>query len=52
MEKAETFTLEMFIRVHGFGIAHAASFPATSRGGELFPALGTLISTLQNHATT
>jgi hypothetical protein len=52
MDKAETFTLEMFIRVHGFGIAHAASFPATSRGGELFLSLDTHISTLQDHAAT
>lgn len=52
MDRAETFTLEMFIRVHGFGLAHAASFPATSRGGGLFQSLGTLINTLQEHAAT
>jgi ABC-type transporter Mla subunit MlaD len=52
MDRAETFTLEMFIRVHGFGTAHAASFPLTSRGGQLFQSLGTLIDTLQQHAAT
>ncbi|HEY0320587.1 MAG TPA: hypothetical protein VGC66_06405 [Pyrinomonadaceae bacterium] len=52
MDRAETFTLEMFIRVHGFGLAHAASFPAASRGDELFKRLGTLINTLQEHAAT
>lgn len=52
MDKAETFTLEMFIRVHGFGTARAAVFPATSRGGELFLSLDTHISTLQEHAAT
>jgi hypothetical protein len=40
----------MFIRVRGFGTAHAAVFPAPSRGGELFASLNTVISELESHA--
>lgn len=52
MERAETFTLEMFIRTHGFVAARPTVFPATSRCGELNAQLGTVIATLRQHAAT
>lgn len=52
MDKAETRVLEMFIRVRVYGTAHAAQFPASTRGGELFTQLNTDISELQDHAAT
>jgi hypothetical protein len=52
MKRDETFTLEMFIRVHGFGTARADAFPPTSRGGELFAIVTTSIAELRAHAAT
>ena len=40
---------EMFVRAHDFGVTHAASFPASSRGGELFAALNAVVSELDKH---
>lgn len=50
MDRDETSTLEMFIRVHGFAAAHADLFPATSHGGELFADIGNIIAELRGHA--
>lgn len=50
MDRAETFTLEMFIRAHGFFSARTTVFPAVSRGGDLNAQLATVISTLRQHA--
>jgi hypothetical protein len=52
MDRDETSTLEMFIRVHGFGTARAGLFPAASHGGELFAAIGDIIAELRNHAAS
>jgi hypothetical protein len=52
MKRDETFTLEMFIRAHGFWITHADAFPPTSRGGELFAIITTSIAELRGHAAT
>lgn len=43
--------LETLLRVQVFGVAHAASFPAGSRGRELFTALDATITGIQAHAT-
>jgi hypothetical protein len=52
MERAETFTLEMFIRSHGFVAARPTVFPATSRAGEINAQLATVIAKLRQHAAT
>jgi hypothetical protein len=52
MDRDETSTLEMFIRVHGFGSAHASSFPATSHGGELLATITAVIAELRGHAAS
>lgn len=52
MDRDETFTLQMFIRVHGFGLAHAADFPADSLGGELFATISAVIAELRGHAAS
>lgn len=43
--------LETLLRVQGFGVTHSGSFPAGSRGRELFTALDTTIARIQAHAT-
>jgi hypothetical protein len=43
--------LEMLIRVDGFGRAFASSFPATSRGGQLFATVRTAIGEVEGKAT-
>lgn len=43
---------EMLTRVRDFGTTYAASFPDTSKGGELFTALGAIIEELDVHAET
>jgi len=43
--------LETLLRVHVFGVTHGGSFPAGSRGRELFTALETTIARIQAHAT-
>jgi hypothetical protein len=52
MNRDETFTLEMFIRVRGFGTTHADAFPPATRGGELLAVINTSIAELRGHATT
>ena len=41
---------ETLLAVRDFGTEHAASFPATSRGHELFTALGVVITEIEQHA--
>jgi hypothetical protein len=52
MKDYGTRRFEMFIGVHEFGAAHAESFPADSRGGELFADLNSIITEMQNHAAS
>src|SRR2546423_417200 len=40
---------EMFVRVCAFGMTYAASFPASSRGGELFALLNAVVSDLDKY---
>ena len=51
MDKKIIRLLEMFIRVHQFGVAHSTSFPNDSRGKELFGLLAAVISEMQGHAS-
>jgi len=50
MDDLETRRLEMFLRVRQFGATHAATFPATSRGGELLAVVDASITELENQA--
>src|SRR5256885_255981 len=50
MDKKIIRLLEMFIRVHQFGVAHSTAFPADSRGKELFGVVAATISAVQGHA--
>jgi hypothetical protein len=36
MTRQQRFKYEMFVRVRDFGVAHAALFPETSKGGPAF----------------
>ncbi|HEX8161741.1 MAG TPA: hypothetical protein VF538_07710 [Pyrinomonadaceae bacterium] len=47
MKDSETRRLETFIRVRQFGVAHAQTFPANSRGGELITEISTVISLME-----
>jgi len=51
MDRTEVHSLEMFIRVHGFGTAHADGFPATTRASQLFTVISQVIEEMQGHAT-
>ena len=50
MKDTERRRYEMLVRVRDFGDAHAASFPAASRGGELLTTLGQIVEDLGAHA--
>lgn len=50
MEDRQRFKAEMFVRVDELGVAEAASFPATSLGGQLFADLKALIAELNDYA--
>jgi hypothetical protein len=52
MKNLEVRILEMLIRVRQFGRAHAASFPAGSRGAELFATVGSAVSDLERLSAT
>lgn len=52
MKDSETRRLEMFIGVREFGAAHAQSFPADSRGGEVLAEINSVITEMQNHAAS
>lgn len=52
MKDMERRRYEMLTRVRDFGTTYAASFPGSSRGGELFGALGAVIGELDGHAET
>lgn len=51
MNNLETRRLEMFLRVRQFGAAHAAAFPAGSRGAEVLALLNAVVTELEGHAT-
>ncbi len=51
MQDADRRRYEMLVRVRDFGAAHAAAFPAQSRGAELFAALTATVRELDTHAT-
>jgi hypothetical protein len=40
----------MFIRVRSFGVAHASSFPANSRGAEVLAIINTVVTEMEGHA--
>lgn len=50
MEDVERRRFEMFVRVRDFGAAHASSFPAASRGRELFTKVNRVVEELTTHA--
>lgn len=52
MDDLENRRREMFIRVHGFGTTRSADFGPTTLGGQLFAALGVIITELNDHAST
>src|SRR2546423_14418974 len=51
MNNRDIRVLEMLIRVHRFGVIHAAAFPANSRGAELFLLVSSIITEMEAHAT-
>lgn len=51
MDDLENRRREMFLRVHGFGDARSADFGPSTLGGQLFTALGQIISELNDHAS-
>jgi hypothetical protein len=50
MKDTETRSLDMFLRVRQYGVDHAASFPAGSRGSEVLAELNNVITELEGHA--
>lgn len=52
MKDTERRKFEMLMRVRDFGAAHAASFPATSLGGQKFAALDAVVAELEAHGAT
>lgn len=52
MNSQEARVLEMLIRVRQFGLTHTSAFPASSRGSDLFQAVGGFIDSIENLSTT
>jgi len=52
MQKREIRIMEMCVRVRQHGLAHAAAFPANSRGHELYVAVDASIKSMETHAGT
>lgn len=50
MKNTERRKYEMLSRVRDFGASRAASFPAGTRGGELFARLAAVVAELESHA--
>jgi hypothetical protein len=51
MKDATTRRLETFIGVRQFGVTHAQSFPADSRGGEVLADINSTITEMESHAS-
>lgn len=52
MNHRQTNQYEMLKRVDDFGMAHAASFPASSLGAQKFAAIRSIVNELEQHGTT
>lgn len=52
MNDLETRRYEMFVRVRDFGTTHAASFPATTLGGEQYAVVGAAVEDLTRAAAS
>ncbi|MFN0124373.1 MAG: hypothetical protein ACKV2V_28060, partial [Blastocatellia bacterium] len=48
MSKQLQKKLEMFPRVHGFGLMHQAEFPEGAAGRQLFADIGAIIASMQD----
>ena len=49
MTKEQRFKYQMFVRVRDFGVAHAALFPESSKGGQAFARVSRAVTEIEEH---
>ncbi len=49
MTKEQRFKYQMFVRVRDFGVAHAALFPESSKGGQAFARVSAAVAEIDEH---